>query len=433
MPYVLGIDLGGTSTTAAISRLGPAGWEAPEVVRLGSRSHSVPSVLHMAADGALAVGDPVQLDLSRVARGFTRRIGDDVPLIVGGEPCTPQALTAELAMFVVERVLAREGAPAEQVVISHPARWGPYRRALLRQALSEIGLARVTLLPEPVVAAESVAAAQSAAADGWSGGALAVYSLGANDFEASLVGWAAGSGFPLLRRTVPVDQFGGVDVDEALVGHVQTRLGAQLRELRRGGPQARLAAFGLRRECVRAKERLSTATETQVLVPLPHEQVPVPVTRAELEERVRPAVQVTVDTLAKTVRSGGQQREERRGGPRDEQLGGVLLVGGAARMPLVAELVAAQLPGPVTVEPESRSTAATGAAVAAGKIATPAQRSPMWTEEPSGAEPAGWEPSGDAADGERGAGPPPRPPVTVAPLRLSAPRQRRFGLVGGGR
>jgi molecular chaperone DnaK (HSP70) len=427
MPYVLGMDIGGTNATAAISRLGAGGWDAPEVVRLDSRSYPVPSVLHLAADGTLAIGDPVRLDPSRLARGFTRRIGDDVPLILGGEPCTPQALTAVLAMLVVERVLAQEGEPAEQIVISHPARWGPYRRGLLRQALSEIGLTRVTLLPEPVVVAEG-----HTAAAGWSDRALAVYSLGGNDFEASVVRWVDEAGFRLIRRTASTDQFGGADVDELLVEHVRASLGEQFRQLlRAGSSQARLAMFGLRRECARAKERLSEATSTEVVAPLPHGQVPVPVTRDELAELVRPALQVTVDTLARIVRTSG---------PPGQQLGGVLLVGGASRMPLVAELVATQLAGPVTVEPEPRSLAATGAAVVAGKIATPPQAlSPVWTEEPSGVEPSsgeplGWEPPPAlAAEVELSTGPPPRPPVAVTPLQLSSTGQRRFGLVGGRR
>lgn len=451
MPYVLGIDIGGTTTTAAISRLRGAGWSPPEVVRLGARSHSVPSVLHVAADGALTVGDPVQPEADRMARGFIRRVGDDVSLVVGGEPCTPQALTAVLAMWVVERVLAQENAPAEQVVISHPASWGPYRRAVLHRALWDIGLANVTLLPAPVVAAESHAARE------WVGSTLAVYALGGNDFETSVVRWADGFGFRLLGCAGAADQFGGGDVDEALANLVEEKLGGQFRELRKAGPQARLALFGLRHECLRAKERLTTATDTEVLVPLPQGQVPVPVTRAELERLIRPALEVTVEALTDTVRSCR---------PAAQQLDGVLLVGGAARMPLVAELVAAALPGPVAIEPEPQSTAAAGAAVAAGKIATPPEargRSPVTRADradraaPRSAAPAsgapaaaprspvpGSAPPGSPAvsgppdlvpEGELGAGPPPRPPVKIKPLQLGRARsgQRLFGLVGGGR
>lgn len=410
MPYVLGIDIGGTTATAAVSRLSNDGWSAPEVVRLGVRGDALPSALYVSSDGALTVGDPGHSDAARVARGFVRRIGDDVPLIVGGEPCTPQALTAVLAMWVVERVLAREGEPAEHVVISHPASWGAYRRELLHRALEDIGLANVTLLPEPVVAAESHAARA------WVGGTLAVYSLGGNDFEASVVRWADPVGFRLLGCAASADQFGGADVDEALVTHVQARLRTELRE-----PLARLVLFGLRRACVRAKEELTVATETDVLVPLPHGQAQVPVSRAELEELVRPALRMTVDTLTRTVRACGLL---------PGQLDGVLLVGGAARMPLVTELVAAELGCPVAEEPEPQSTAAAGAALAGAQIVSPPTHAdPPWTE----FAPLNSAPSIPVEEGDVGAGPPPRPPVSITPLQLPRMRapQRLFGLVGG--
>lgn len=439
MPYVLGIDIGGTTTHAAICQLRGTEFDPPELVRLGARSPSVPSALHLAPDGALTVADPVPLDASRVARGFSRRVGDDVPLVVGGEPCPPDALTAVLAMWVVEQVQIQQGGPAEQVVISHPASWQAYRRGLLHRALREIGLAQVWLLPEPVLAAESHRT------HGWPGETLAVYSLGGSDFETSVVGWAGRAGFRLLGCAGSVDPFGGGDVDDALVGHVQAALGGELRKLRQDGPRERLALLGLRRECVRAKERLTAATETEVLVPLPYQQVPVPVSRAELERLVRPALQVTIDALARTVRSCGVAAD---------QLDRVLLVGGAARMPLVAELVAAGLPGPdIAVEPQPQTTAATGAAVVAATIATapepPGEADPAGAGSgPPAAGPPGARPPGAGPpdlppypaphprpdpDGTADREPPPRPPVTITPLRLPRARsgQRRLGLVGG--
>jgi molecular chaperone DnaK (HSP70) len=374
-------------------------------------------MLHVSGDGALTVGEPVRLDAGRVARGFVRRIGDDVPQIVGGEPCSPQALTAVMAMWVVERVLAHEGEPAEQVVVSHPAAWGAYRRELLHRALWEIGLADVTLLPEPVVAAESHAAR------GWRGRTFGVYSLGGSDYEASVVRWAEGTGFQLLGSAGAIEPFGGADVDEALVGHVRSRLDRDLREVFASGPQARIALYGLRRECRRVKEQLTTATEAEVVLSTSHGHVRVPVNRAELEELVRPALELSVETLGRVIRSCGLRRRE---------LDGVLLVGGAARMPLVAELLRTALPGPVGVQAAPQGTAATGAAIAAVQVVSPPSAwrpDPMWIPEQRAIEASNHEPPPFVQEGME-AGPPPRPPVEITPLRLR-PTQRLFGLVGG--
>ncbi|WP_281365050.1 Hsp70 family protein [Phytohabitans houttuyneae] len=309
------------------------------------------------------------------------------------------------------------GEPAEQVVVSHPAAWGAYRRELLHRALWEIGLADVTLLPEPVVAAESHAAR------GLRGRTFGVYSLGGSDYEASVVRWAEGIGFQLLGSAGAIEPFGGADVDEALVDHVRSRLDRDLREVFARGPQARIALYGLRRECRRVKEELTSAAAAEVVLSTSHGHVRVPVTRAELEELVRPALELSVETLAQVIRSCGLRRRE---------LDGMLLVGGAARMPLVAELLRAALPGPVGLEAEPQSTAAAGAALAAVQVVSPRgawRQDPMWIPEQRAIEASNHEPPPFVQEG-MDAGPPPRPPVEITPLRLR-PTQRLFGLVGG--
>ena len=45
----------------------------------------------------------------RVVRGFPGRIGDDVPMLLAGEPWAPEELTAWLVRWVVDRVAEREG------------------------------------------------------------------------------------------------------------------------------------------------------------------------------------------------------------------------------------------------------------------------------------------------------------------------------------
>jgi molecular chaperone DnaK (HSP70) len=358
------------------------------------------------------------MDPTRMARGFSRRVGDHVPFVIGGEPCTAQTLTAVLTMWVVERALAQEAAHPEQIVLSHPASWGPYRKELLREALWEMGLTNVTLLPEPVTAAESHAARGFAAG---SSGPLGVYALGGNGFEASVVRRATHhAGFELVGSREGSEPLGGADFDEALVARVRARLGRELDQLSPADPRTRMLIAELRDECVRAKEKLSVAAEADVLVQLPHRVAQVSVSRAEFEELIRPALQATVDTLARTVDSCGLQ---------PEQLDGVLLTGGATRIPLVAELLAARFAGPVAVEPDPQVTAATGAALAACQIVSgPTQPRPDPGRAPQAAalaHPAARPPrlgdDGRAGDAPR-VEPPPRPPVNITPLKL--PRMR---------
>ena len=137
MPYALGIDIRAGSTEAAVARLYRDRWEPPEVVL------AIPSVLALTADGPVA-GVPGH-GPDRV-RGFVDRIGDEVPLVVGGRPYRAANLAAELIDQVVRRVEAAEGGPARQLAVAIPETWGPYRTGLLSDALTQVGL-DATLVP----------------------------------------------------------------------------------------------------------------------------------------------------------------------------------------------------------------------------------------------------------------------------------------------
>ncbi|MGW4461641.1 Hsp70 family protein [Micromonospora sp. NPDC004704] len=443
MAYVLGIDIGGSHTTAAISRLWDNSWAPPEVTWLDTHSPTIAPVLHLAPNGALTPGDPAlggtPYDAGRVARDFVARVGDPVPLLIGGEGWSAPALTAVLTSRVVEQVAAHEGGHPEQIVLSHPAGWGAYRRNLVHAALWEIGLSNVTLLSEAVTAAESHVAA------GFTGRTVAVLALRPDGCTASVVGRGRVGGFGVLDSAGEGEPYGGeLDFDEALREHVRTELGRQLGPRQLDDAQVRVALLELPAECARARERLAVTAETDVRLHLPHGPIRVPVTRAEFTELVRPAVQVAVDTLAATVRSSGLP---------GDQLDGVLLIGGWARTPLVAELAEIRFPGLVTVGPDPDTSAAAGAAVAAGQIVLPTPRPEPRAPEPRPADPApartapapshhepqwthpeplrGRQPSGDLVRPEPEPEPPPRPPIRITPLKL--PKPRGTGIRGASR
>ncbi|WP_433120483.1 Hsp70 family protein [Micromonospora sp. CA-246542] len=415
MPYVLGIDIGSTNTAAAVARRDGRTWTRPEAVPLNAGSPLVPSVLHLAEDGALHIGGPATDDGSRTSRDFVRRIGDDVPLLLGGEACAPQTLTAELAAWVVEQVHAAEGGPAEAVVLSHPASWRPYRRELLRRALVDLGLRTVTLLPRTVTVAESHAAR------GFAGTTAAVYALGGASFEAALVRRTPRGTYQSFGTPQGLDPIGGADFDELLASHVRTVLSRELAAIGRRDHQAALR--GLPAECDRVKRALTVEPAADVVLSLPSGPARIPVTRAQFEAMIRPTVQATVDLLLRTVHGAGLT---------PTQLDGVLLAGGSTRIPLVTELISTALGVPVEVEPDAQLTAATGAASAACQVVSPRPRPgpPAPVRDPApvpgggrASIPALRRPRNHATDpGE----PPPRPPVRILPLDL--PKASRLAL-----
>ena len=139
MGYRLGVDLGTTYTAAAVNVDGRV-----EMLGLGIRAMQVPSVVFIRDDGEVIVGEAAEqqgaADPSRLVREFKRRIGDPVPLVVGGSPFSAQALTARLLAWVVGIATERQGGPPEHVCVTHPANWGPFKRDLLGQAIELAGL-----------------------------------------------------------------------------------------------------------------------------------------------------------------------------------------------------------------------------------------------------------------------------------------------------
>ncbi|HEY2671286.1 MAG TPA: Hsp70 family protein [Rugosimonospora sp.] len=365
MPYVLGIDLGGWHTAAAVSRLaeaasGAGGWTEVEVVPLGVGTSTIPSVLYVLPDGSIHAGEvgAALAGKGRAVLGFGRRVGDDVPLIIDGEPYPGQALLAALALWVVDRVEEREGDRAQHIVVTHPGGWGPYRVDLLHRALWRAGLDTVTLLPAPVVAAEEYAAeapvgtgAVFAVQDFGGGESAVVRRTDVGTFE--LLG-CAGSGVDSDADGYP----GGIEplLDDALLGYVGEQLRLSFDSLDPTDPSVREGIGRLREECTAARELLATATEASIAVELPSVVTRVPVSRGDLDELVRPLLFTATDTLRRLVGSCGLASGD---------LAGVVLAGGAARAPLVGTLVAAVLPVRVVVGAHPELRIARGAALAA--------------------------------------------------------------------
>ncbi|MEV0155280.1 Hsp70 family protein [Micromonospora sp. NPDC050686] len=418
MPYVLGIDIGNSTTAAAVARRRDATWARPEVVPLLGRSATMPSVLHLAMDGSLAVGQPDLVGADRAARGFVRRVGDDVSYLLDGEACPPHTLTAVLAAWVVEQVAGREGVAAEAVVLGHPASWGPYRRELLHQALAELGLPDVILLPHTITVAESHAAR------GFPGSTAAVYVLGGETFEAALVRRTPHGTYEAFGLPQHLEGIGGVDFDEALAEHVRRVLARELTTV--GHPAADPVLRTLPAQCDRAKHELAVSTETDVLLTLPTGPARVPVSRVRFEDMIRPTVRTTVDLLVRAVHSAGLT---------PAQLDGVLLSGGSTRIPLITELLTATLGVQVEMEPDPQLTAANGAALAACQVVAPRPRpDPRPGREPDGKRrrAATSVTSGhpDQHPGVLG-DPPPRPPIRIPPLELPRASRRMLARARG--
>jgi len=359
--YWLGIDLGTTSTAAAICWPAADGLQV-QVLPLSGRSYAMPSVLFLPGDGSLAVGEDAQqralTDPYRVVREFKSRIGDEIPLLVAGTPYYAHDLAAEFVSWLCRYVTEREGAPPEAVALTCPASWGPDKTALFERSVRSVGVPNVTLLTEPEAAAISYASHS----DGPAGETLAVYDLGAARFDVAVLRRESATSFTVLGRSEGIEGLGGLSFDEVIFEYVCAAAGVPLEEMDLADHGLAAEVAQLRRECVEAKETLSASNDAIISVTLGGTQHWVRLTRAEFEEMIRPDLDRTIEAMHRAFGSADVVAAE---------LGAILLTGGSSRIPLVAQLIAAEFGRPPVIAPDPKAAVAMGAARYSAPAATP--------------------------------------------------------------
>jgi hypothetical protein len=383
---------------------------------LGIRAMQVPSVVYLLPDGGVVVGEAAEQrgasDPSRLVREFKRRVGDPVPLVVGGAPYSAQALTARLLEWVVGVATERQGGPPEHVCVTHPANWGPFKRDLLGQAIELAGLraAGTSTCTEPEAAALAYASRDRVA----EGDRVAVYDLGGGTFDAAVL-IREGSGFRLAGPPEGVEHLGGIDFDEAVFRHVLGVVGDDLAALDDSDPSTVVGLARLRRDCVEAKEVLSSSIDTVVPVTLPGVNQSVRLTRGDFEDMVRPSIGETVSAMRRVLGSSGVEPED---------LSAIVLVGGSSRIPLVSEMLSAAFGRPLALDNHPKHDVAIGAAVrGTAAVAPVAAAAPAPVEPQYPVAPTAYESPAEAAPEEAPtafvpAEPSPdwRPPATVGPM-----------------
>src|SRR5947209_777976 len=324
--FALGVDFG-TSNTVAMLRW-PDGRARPLLV---DGSPLLPSAVYADPGGTLLVGrdaiHSARLDPARFEPNPKRRV-DDHSVLLGDRELPVVDLVAAVLMRVAEEARRITGGAAlDPVTLTCPAGWGPTRRGLLCAAAAVAGWPRVRLVEEPVAAATyftNVLGRQVPI-----GSVVVVHDFGAGTFDVSVVA-RTGNGFDVLAVDGR-DDVGGLDIDAAIVTHLGTRYGGTEQWQRLTAP-ATVEDRRNRRllwDDVRvAKERLSRTQSADIAIPMLGTDAHL--TRAELEELARPVLDQTV-----RVTEGAMRWAKLAEG----RLAGVLLVGGASRIPLLATLL----------------------------------------------------------------------------------------------
>ncbi len=411
------VDFGTSSTCAAVSVDG----RTPQVVVVDG-APLMPSAVYATGDGTLFVGHEADrqaaVDPSRYEPHPKRRI--DEPELLLGDTVLPVVgvVRAVLRRMLQEARHLAGGAPVDQLVLTHPADWGGTRTEKLRRCAAGLAV-EVVLVPEPVAAAVFHSGGNAVP----EGGCLAVLDLGGGTVDASVVR-RVGRGFRVLgTRGDP--NFGGADVDQALLEHVGAQVSDTDPDAWRALVEGRDLADRRRRRVLRqdvrgAKETLSRHTYADVPMPPPFPDAHV--TRADLEALITTPMRRTVALAADTIADAGL---------RPDQLVGVFLVGGSSRIPLVSRLLHERLGlVPVTLDQPETVVARGGlhAVLADPDRTTAAPHRPPYGPPvvlgPPAAVPAGGPglgPPGAPGGGLPGFGAPGRPQVPAAHRGQGAP------------
>lgn len=352
-PYVLGIDIGSGHVKSAIRRAD--GGESPPPA-------TDPAVLLLGADGSVVVGEAAEdsgpAERDRVARGLAQRLGDVVPFLLGGAAYPAHDLLAVMVSWIADRAAHQAGARPAHIAIAQPPGWGPVHAGLLRSALERSGLGRVTLVPDVTAAVLDYAVERPAGAHDL----IAVCDLGISGYRAAVVRRSSATGFAALARPESAEPAEGADPGEAVFAQVRSGLGGGLDHLDVADPLAWQATLTLRRQCAAAVETLISQPRTVIPVAVPELRTTVTISRDQIEEKVTPAAKKGAELLSRALRAADVD---------PGRVGVVLLVGGAARIPLVSRVISAELRLPSVVAANPAAAIARGAAVAATQVMWP--------------------------------------------------------------
>ncbi|WP_344610264.1 Hsp70 family protein [Dactylosporangium salmoneum] len=421
--YRLGVDFGTSNTVAMLAW--PDGHVRP---LLFDGSPTLPSAVYADEAGGLLVGrdamHAARIGPERYEPNPKRRIDEPAVLLGDREIATVDLIAAVLGRVAGEarRVTGGVLGPA---TVTCPAAWAQTRRGVLLAAARRAGLGEVTLVPEPVAAAQVFLTLPGQDAPrGRPGPAFVVYDLGAGTFDASVVRHA-GEFFEVLA-TEGLNTSGGLDIDAAIVAYLGASNGGQNPEawgrLAHPSTSAERRAHRMLWDDVRsAKEILSRTASTMIHVP--PLDADVPLGRDQFEQLARPILTATVTATRAAVAAAGL-------GPGD--VGGVFLVGGGSRIPLVATMLHQALGKAPTVVEQPELVVAQGAVGASAQFTLPSPGGVAGGGYGGGAGTAYASGSGAAYAGGSGPYPAPVSGVPVSGMPVSGTPSSGGGLGGGG-
>jgi len=345
---VIGIDLGTTNSCVAVMEGG-----APQVIPNQEGARTTPSIVGFTAKGERLVGQIAKRQAltnpKNTVFAVKRLIGRkfNSPEVETARRFLPYALTEspngdvhmqiddkvysppEISAFILQKLKAAAedylGESVEEAIITCPAYFTDSQRQATKDAGLIAGLKVSRILNEPTAAALAYGLKNAR------GQFVAVYDLGGGTFDISILEMA--EGLFQVRATGGDTFLGGEDFDQRiidwLIGEFQRETSIDLR-------QDRMALQRLKEASEKAKCELSTAAQTEIVLPFISADASGPkhlntvLTRQKYESLTDDLLERTIEPCKRCISDAGL---------RADQVDEILLVGGQTRAPKVSEIV----------------------------------------------------------------------------------------------
>jgi molecular chaperone DnaK len=364
--HIVGIDLGTTNSLVAFMDL-----TGPRIIPGADGDKLVPSVVSIAANGEVVVGNPARELLitqpDRSVYSVKRLMGrgrDDVKdelqlfpfriapgsesviqLQLGDRTFTPPEISALVLRQLKQNAEAYFGVAVDKAVITVPAYFNDAQRQATKDAGRIAGLEVLRLVNEPT------AAALAYGLDKRENGIVAVYDLGGGTFDISILKLHDGI-FEVLATNGDT-HLGGDDIDNLLLRialeDVASEWGQDLSTDNEGVQR-------LRRAVIQAKERLSFVPEASIELEYHGKKYQREINRELFDKLITPVVNRTLGPCRDCIKDAGVTVE---------QIDEVVMVGGSTRIPVVRSAVESLFRSKPHTELNPDEVVALGAAVQA--------------------------------------------------------------------
>ncbi len=326
MGKVIGIDLGTTNSCVAVKE-----GDNITVITNPEGSRTTPSVVAFTKDKERLVGQLAKrqaiVNPERTISSIKRHMGSDFTVEIDGAKYTPQQISAMILQKLKRDAEDYLGEKVTQAVITVPAYFTDAQRQATKDAGKIAGLEVLRIINEPTAA--SLAYGVDKAGDH----KILVFDLGGGTFDVSILDVGVEDGVIEVLATSGDNHLGGDDWDQRIIDWMvqefKRKEGVDL-------SKDKMALQRLREAAEKAKIELSSMSETSISLPFISADANGPkhlemtLTRARFEDMTRDLLERVVGPTKRAIEDSGLTKEE---------IGKVLLVGGATRMPMVQKKI----------------------------------------------------------------------------------------------